>query len=148
MTIPSPDQRTTVEVNRVFPATREQVFRAWTQASALERWFRPMGSVTTVKFLDLRVGGAFQFDLSQPDAPNIIISGYYIEIVRPEKLVFTWQSSTTNNKETLVTVILIESHGYTEVRLTHDRLDDELMILGHQKGWEYFMDTLSTLLAS
>src|SRR5215207_1430689 len=99
MTTPSPEHRTTAEVKRIFPAAREQVFRAWTEARAIERWFKPMGRVTTVTQLDLRVGGMYRFDLTNPDVPNIVITGYYVEIVRPEKLVFTWQSSTTDDKE-------------------------------------------------
>ena len=148
MTTPSPEQRTMVEVRRTYPATREQVFRAWTEASALERWFKPMDRSTTVKALDVRVGGAFCFDLTSPGVPNIVITGYYVEIVRPEKLVFTWQASITDDKETLVTVILIERAAFTEVRLTHEHLSTEQMILGHQKGWEFYMDNLSTLFKS
>ena len=83
MTIPSPESSVTVEVKRIFSATREQVFRAWTEAQALERWFKPMGRSTTVKVLDLRVGGSFRFDMTNPGAPNIVITGYYVEIVRP-----------------------------------------------------------------
>jgi uncharacterized protein YndB with AHSA1/START domain len=145
MTMPAPEPRLTVEVKRLFPATREQVFRAWTEASALERWFKPMGSMTTVTQLDLRVGGTYRFDLTNPGVSDIVITGYYVEIVRPEKLVFTWQSSTTDDKETLVTVILLERAAFTEVRLTHERLTTEQMILGHQKGWEFFMDNFGTL---
>ena len=148
MTAPSPDQQIKVEVKRTYLASREQVFRAWTEASALERWFKPMGRITIVKALDVRVGGAFRFDLTSVDAPTIVITGCYVEIVRPEKLVFTWQSSTTNDKETLVTVTLTEQAAFTEVRLTHERLTTEEMILGHQKGWEFYMDNLSTLFES
>src|SRR5438552_3487728 len=115
MTTPPTNQPTMVEVKRTYPASREQVFRAWTEAHALEHWFKPMGSVTTVMQLDLHVGGMYRFDLTNPGVPNIIITGYYVEIVRPEKLVFTWQSSTTNDKETLVTVILTERGAFTEV---------------------------------
>lgn len=145
MTMPKFESRMTVEVKRIFSATREQVFRAWTEAQALERWFKPMGRSTTVKELDLRVGGSFRFDMTNPGAPNIVITGYYVEIVRPEKLVFTWQASTTDDKETLVTVILTERAAFTEVRLTHEGLTTEQMILDHQQGWEFFMNNFATL---
>lgn len=145
MTMPTLESPMTVDVKRIFSATREQVFRAWTEAQALERWFKPMGRSTIVKELDLRVGGSFRFDMTNPGAPNIVITGYYVEIVRPEKLVFTWQSSTTDNKETLVTVILTERAAFTEVRLTHERLTTEQMILDHQQGWEFFMNNFATL---
>ena len=145
MTIPSLEPRITLEVKRTYPASCDQVFRAWTEAHALERWFKPMGSSTKVTQLELCVGGAFRFDLTHPDKSTSFMSGYYVEILRPEKLVFTWQSGATNNEETLVTVSLTERAAFTEVRLTHARLQDENMLLLHQNGWESCMDTLNEL---
>jgi len=145
VTAASPNQQIKVEVKRTYLASREQVFSAWTEASALERWFKPMGRSTTVMQLNVHVGGEFHFELTNPGTPNIVITGHYVEIVQPEKLVFTWQSSTTDDKETLVTVIMTERAGYTEVHLTHELLTTEQMILGHQKGWEFYLDNLSTM---
>lgn len=133
MTTPTPEQ--TLIVQRVFPAPREQVFRAWTEASALQQWFRPMGCKVTVSLLELRVGGEYQFDLIHPDGATSTINGRYIAISHPERLVFTWVSGGTHFQETEVTVEFFERGAATEVRLTHARLTDDDMLLTHQNGW-------------
>ena len=133
MTTPVPEQ--TLIVQRIFSAPRERVFRAWTEAAALERWFRPMGCTVTVSRLELQVGGAFQFDLLHPDGATSAITGHYIDIRRPERLVFSWISGATHNQETEVTIEFFEQGLMTEVRLTHARLRDDDMLLLHQNGW-------------
>jgi len=47
-----------LQVKRTFQASRERVFRAWTDAKELARWFAPPSDYSTVvPELDLRVGG-------------------------------------------------------------------------------------------
>ncbi|MEZ4672143.1 MAG: SRPBCC domain-containing protein [Anaerolineae bacterium] len=132
-------------VERVFAAPRERVFKAWTEASALQRWFRPLGCAVTVTRLELRVGGEYQFTLHHPDGETSTISGRYMDIVQPERLVFTWVSGGTHFQETEVTVEFIEQGVQTEVRLTHSRLADDDMRQLHQNGWsclEFLGDAL------
>jgi len=142
----SPDFQTTLHLNRIFKASRERVFRAWTQADLLEKWFHPVGFHTKVSTLELRVGGAYRLDLTGPNGEHSAFSGNYLEIVPPSRLVFTWVSEATNGEQTLVTLDFIERDGFTEVRLTHDRMADEAMILAHRLGWEACLEQLPTVL--
>ena len=129
-------------VRRAFPAPREQVFRAWTEAQALEGWFKPEGQQTHVVQLDLCVGGSYQFDFRTMTGEQSSVSGTYLEIVPPEKLVFTWLSLATDDRETLVTVEFVERSGVTEVVLTHERLSDGEMVTQHRFGWNWMIDRL------
>jgi uncharacterized protein YndB with AHSA1/START domain len=133
MTPPRPEQ--TLTVQRLFPAPRERVFWAWTEASALQQWFRPLGCKVTVSRLELRVGGEYQFDLIHPDGETSSINGRYIDITHPERLVFSWVSGGTHFEETEVTVEFFEQGAMTEVRLTHTRLTGAEMLDLHLKGW-------------
>src|SRR5690242_14564601 len=101
MTSPAPDRATTLTLRRTFASAREQGFRAWTERQALQQWFRPMGKGVTISKLELWVGGSFRFDLE--DGSDAIV-GTYLEIVRPEKLIFTWSNGVTRGEETVVTV--------------------------------------------
>jgi len=136
------DPQTSLHVRRTVAAPRKRVFRAWTEPQALEHWFRPMGYRISVTTLELHVGGGYRFELLDQDTVSGYIMGTYLEIAPPERLVFTWVSDGTRDEQTLVTVEFIEKDDHTEIRLTHDRLADEAMVLAHQNGWESCLDQL------
>ena len=68
---PTFDSALFLTVQRIFPAARERVFRAWTEQEALQQWFRPGGTDVTINKLDVRVGGSFCFDLVDGSASLI-----------------------------------------------------------------------------
>lgn len=139
------DGAVTLTVRRTFPAARERVFRAWTEREAVRVWFRPGGCAVTVSEMDVREGGAFRFDLA--DGSDAVV-GTYLEIVRPEKLVFTWSSPATANQETIVTIAFIARGPATQVILTHERFRSEAMRLLHHEGWRRLLDRLAAALIS
>jgi len=49
-----------VRVSRAFSAPRETVFRAWSSADAVKRWFCPDGYSVPEARVEMRVGGAFE----------------------------------------------------------------------------------------
>ncbi len=110
-----------LNLRRSYSAPRDLVFRAWTEPEALERWFKPRGQTTRVVALDLRAGGSYCFETRDADGVVTAISGRYVEIVPPEKLVFTWVSPSTDDAETLVTLHFIDKAGATEITLSHER---------------------------
>ena len=134
---------TFLNMRRTFTAPRDLVFRAWTEPKALEGWFKPMGSrQTKVVSLDLRVGGGYCFEVIGEDGELSEISGSYLEIERPEKLIFTWHSVYTGEQETLVTLRFVAHGDTTEVVLNHARFVGEQMMTAHQAGWNWMMDQL------
>jgi uncharacterized protein YndB with AHSA1/START domain len=139
----SPNLDVFLNLRRTFSAPRELVFRAWTEPQALEGWFRPMGQQAKVVELDLRVGGGYCFEFRMPDGELGSISGRYIEIARPDKLVFTWQSFITDDYETLVTLEFVERDGKTEILLAHEHFPTQPMAAAHQTAWNWMMDSLT-----
>jgi uncharacterized protein YndB with AHSA1/START domain len=78
-----------VTITHVFEAPRDLVWRAWTEADQLARWFMPHGFTIPVCEVDLREGGAFHMTVRGPDGSEHVIGGVFKEIVAPERLVFT-----------------------------------------------------------
>ena len=75
-------------VTRVFDASRERVFDAFTDPRHIAEWWGPDGFTNTIHEMDVRPGGVWRFMMHGPDGvdyPNMII---YAEIVKPERLVF------------------------------------------------------------
>src|SRR5262249_1940287 len=75
-------------VTRVLNAPRNLVFKAWTEAERLEKWWGPVGFTVRVEKLELRPGGTFLYSMSIPNGHRVWGKFVYREIVPPERLVF------------------------------------------------------------
>ena len=144
MISPAPHNNTTLVLRRTFTASRQRVFRAWITPRALEHWLRPRGMGVTVSQLEARVGGSFRFDLE--DGSSIV--GTYLQIVPPEKLVFTWSGGATQGRETVVTLDFLDQGPVTEVVLTHERLSTPELRALVGAGWPSLFDALAEVLSS
>ena len=145
----SHDPTTILELRRIIPASRERVFRAWTDPAQLKRWFAVADDFTTpIADVDLRVGGRYRLGMQPPgNDPVLIVGGVYREILPPERLVFTWrwESSDKNEPETLVTVNFVERGDMTEVVLQHELFASEALRDKHAEGWAGCLDHLEAL---
>ena len=75
-------------LERVFAATRDEVWAAWTQPGSLEKWFGPKGcAAKSIKF-DLKPGGMALTRLIFPGAPPMYARFVFREIVAPKRLVW------------------------------------------------------------
>ena len=108
----------TVQIRRRVRATAEQIFDLWTKPDLMVRWMSPYsGAVDCKASCDLRPGGAFSLVMSSEESSREV-SGTYVEVDRPRKLVFTWIGPLTNNVNTLVTVELHPRGDETDLVLT------------------------------
>ena len=73
---------------RVFEAPRETVFRAWTDPDHLARWWGPKGFTNTLQEFDSRPGGIWRFVMHGPDGKAYKNKSVFIEVVKPERIVF------------------------------------------------------------
>lgn len=137
-----------VTIKRSFPARPERVFKAWTEAAELRKWFGPAGFETTHAEADARPGGRYRLAIKkQPDGPERCVFGEYREVAAPKKLVFTWSwEHDPEVKDTLVTVEFREAGGGTEVVLTHALLPNETQRQNHTNGWTSTLDRLAAAL--
>lgn len=141
---PTSPNDTTLVLRRTFTASRERVFRAWITPKALECWLRPRGMNMTVRSLDARVGGTFCFELEDGSA----LVGTYLQIVPPEKLVYTWSSGAAQDGATVVTLDFLDLGAVTEVVLTHAGLSAPERRARAEGGWPSMLDALAEVLSS
>jgi uncharacterized protein YndB with AHSA1/START domain len=73
----------------MFDAPREMVWAAYTKPEHMARWWGPHKYDVTVKEMDLRIGGKWRMINSTKDEAHEFF-GEYLEIVAPEKLVWTF----------------------------------------------------------
>jgi uncharacterized protein YndB with AHSA1/START domain len=137
-------------VTRRMAAPPERVFDAWLDPERLRVWMAPghlPGSTARVT-VDPRVGGAFRIDMIAGDGRVFEHVGTYLELDRPRRIVFTWISAGSEQRESVVRVLLTAVAGGTELRLTHTGLPSEESARSHEEGWGELVDQLATLLAT
>jgi uncharacterized protein YndB with AHSA1/START domain len=101
---------------RVFDAPRELVFEAWTNPDHLRRWWGPQGFTLTVETFDFRPGGVWRYLMHGPDGTDYDNKITYLEIVRPERLVYS-HGDDREDEQFRVTVTFAEPDGKTEVTM-------------------------------
>ena len=155
------DSRSVVEdgllemsLTRRVSASPEIVFRAWTDARQLAEWWGPKGFTNPVCEADARVGGAIRIDMCAPDGVIYPMTGQFVQIDRPHRLVFKTAALDGEGKpmfEVLNTVTFTAVAGGTEIALvaqvTSTTPDAPRYLSGMSMGWSQSLDRLGALVA-
>ena len=75
-------------ISRTFDASRDKVWRAWTEPERLQQWFSPKGFSVLAAKLDLRAGGTYHYGMRMPDGKEMWGKWLIREVKKPERLVF------------------------------------------------------------
>lgn len=137
-----------LHVERHFEAPRERVFAAWTDPEEIRVWFGGPEVVVEAAEVDLRVGGRYAITVREPDGGTTEVSGRYLEVRVPEKLVFTWRvrGSLRLPDENTVTVEFHDLGGRTRIVLDHAPFPDAETRERHAAGWAACLDGIAGLL--
>jgi uncharacterized protein YndB with AHSA1/START domain len=114
---PTPTADREIVVIRTFDAPRELVWRAWTDPTQIVRWWGPTGFTTTSHEMDVRPGGTWRFDMHGPDGrdyPNRIA---FIEVQRPERIVYEHRGEADVEPVSFRSTVSFEQQG-DKTRLT------------------------------
>ena len=145
----SPSENLQLVIERTFDAPRERVFRAWIDPVLMSKWFAPVGMRPVEVEVDAQVGGKYRFGMQEPDGRTFRVSGEYLEIKAPDRLVFTWSWLSNEQLEnTVVTVEFYDRGAATHVILTHERLRTSAIREGNRAGWNGCFDNLQQRLSS
>ena len=144
----SPDDRTLV-IERVFKASPDKVFKAWTDPAILVQWWGPEGFDTPECQMDVRVGGAHRSVMVSPDGTPRTVSGVFREVSPPKRLVMTWgwEENGKRGHETVVEVTIEPTVGGTRLRLVQRLFQTAEQRDGHNQGWSSSFNDLERLLA-
>ena len=135
-----------LEIRRMFDATPQEVFEAWTLPQLMQQWLAPGPMTTPRAEVDLRPGGRFRIGMRDPGGTEVVATGVYREIIPGERLVFTWSWEGGDGEETLVTISLASREGGTELVLVHERFATRESRARHLDGWNSCFDKLARVL--
>jgi len=105
---------TEIEITRHFDFPRALVFKAFTTPEMIARWWGPREYTTTVDKMDVRPGGQWRF-YHGDGGPENSFHGEYLEIVPPERLVYTFEWEGMPGHSLTEHVTLEEIDGRTKV---------------------------------
>jgi uncharacterized protein YndB with AHSA1/START domain len=99
-------------ISRTFPVPREQVFKAWSSAEHLKRWFSPEGYTVPEAEIDFRPGGVCAICMRSSEGQDFWSRGKYLEIAPPQRLVFTSAIAVGGSQKfTAHTTVTFEAEG-------------------------------------
>jgi uncharacterized protein YndB with AHSA1/START domain len=140
-----------ISLTRVFDASRERVWREWTEPEAFADWFGgptcdiPLDSVS----MDVRPGGSWKLTMyAPPNRRRIDWWGEYREVEPPERLTFTISDQPHEDMLDLIVVVLTDlGDGRTEMLFEQRGFGGPERYEGAKRGWGGFFDRMTERLA-
>jgi uncharacterized protein YndB with AHSA1/START domain len=122
---------------RVMPAPPARVFALWTDPESIRKWFGGEEVEVANVALDLQPGGAYSITVRDAGGTSVI-SGRFLVVVVPARLVYTWRldGPLGTTPETTVTVEFRELGAGTELLLEHGPFPEPKVRALHAQGWE------------
>lgn len=151
-----PTARHELVLERVFDATPDRVYRAWTDPAVLKKWFAPKPFTTPIAELDVRPGGSSTIVMRGPDGKDYPNRGVYLEVVPGRRLVSTdaYVSAWVPSEQPYMTLDLsFEDLGDGRTKATYRvrhwsaEAKEEHVQRGFYEGWGKCADQLAELLA-
>lgn len=136
----------TLVIDRVFDASPDRVFAAFTETSQLTKWYGPEGMTTEIFSNEVSPGGRYEL-VMRSDEGEYHLSGAYEEIHPPNKLVLTWKWKT-GEITSRVTIELSPESNKTHLHLTHRGFAEASDATAHHQGWTSTLNELDRYLAS
>jgi len=139
-----------LKISRVFHAPRQTVFKAWSSADHIKRWFSPEHCSVPEARIEMHVGGAFDVCMLLPTGEKHWIRGTFAEVTPPSRLAID-MNVTSGAGEPLfrcfTEVEFSDALGGTrmDVVQAYTFIDPSMaapMVAGAQEGWRTTLDKL------
>jgi uncharacterized protein YndB with AHSA1/START domain len=128
----SETKRIEVKVERAIPAPPGEVFDGWLNPKIPGN---PWNMAEKLLFSP-KVDGFFYWTIK-----GTAHYGRFTEMERPGRIQCTWVSPSTSGLESVVTVTFKKQGKNTLMTLVHSDLPDTDGGRGHEKGWNFFLDS-------
>jgi uncharacterized protein YndB with AHSA1/START domain len=139
-----------LRVSRVFHARRETVFKAWSAADHVKRWFSPETYSVSDAKVEMRVDGPFEVSMRSPTGEEHWTRGTFVEVTPHRRLVIDMHAIDKAGKplfRAYTEVDFSDALGGTrmDVVQTYTFIDPSIaapMVAGAPEGWRTTLDKL------
>ncbi|MEO6136089.1 MAG: SRPBCC family protein [Ginsengibacter sp.] len=136
-----------VSLHRVFTATPEKVYRAFTEPNALASWLPPYGFLCVVHDIDVKEGGSFKMSFTNfSTGSEQSFGGEYLEIKPNEFLKYTDKFDDPNLPGEMITTIWLKKISCgTEIKITQEGIPEQIPAEMCYLGWQESLEKLKKL---
>jgi len=149
-------------ISHLFDAPQNTVFQAWTDPQTLKHWYAPDGCTIEFRSIEVKTGGHFHSCIHDPIHGDCWITGTYLEVSPPEKLVFTMVLSDENARPStalqagkpeewpkeIITTVTFEPIGEQTKTTIHQTVaEEEAKKTGAYQSWIKMFNKLNHLLS-
>jgi uncharacterized protein YndB with AHSA1/START domain len=136
-----------LEITRVFEAPRELVFRCMIEPAHLTHFWGPVGMSTPLANIIIEPHAGGRFDtvmVNDETGEEYPTRGVFVEVVEPEKLVWTEPELGITSTSTFVDL----GGGRTEVHIHQTNLPEEFATPEARAGFNSSLDRFAAYLAT
>lgn len=147
--------RVNARVSHHFTAAAPRVYDAWLDPTSVRQWMSAAlkssglsGEIVQIE-IDPRVGGRFLFS-DRRDGAIAKHWGTYLELERPQKIVFTWIVDPADEADPSKVTLTIEPEGTGCVATIVHEMDAKWIdyIARTEGGWSRMLASINTFLAA
>jgi uncharacterized protein YndB with AHSA1/START domain len=138
-----------LKLSRTFHAPRELVFKAWSSAEHIKRWFCPETFTVPDATVEMRVGGPFHVCICSPAGEEHWLRGTFTEVAPHTRLVIQMRVADGAGAalfDALTEVAFADALGGTQMDVvqTYTLIDlsKAWMVRGAPEGWRTTLDKL------
>jgi uncharacterized protein YndB with AHSA1/START domain len=142
------DEVPALELERILPADRARVFRAFTTADQLAQWWGPVGFTISAIDFDPRAGGSYRIEMKPPEGDPFALVGDFRAVEPPERLAFgfVWEQPDPDDVDMLAELSFEDRGESTLVALRQRPFRTEARRQLHHDGWSETLDKLAAWL--
>lgn len=121
---------------RILDAPQELVWKALTEPERLKEWWGPNGFSLTTFETDLKPGGVWRFMMHGPDGIDYPNKVNFIEVVKPERLVYRHSGDDDTEPVNFHVTVTLEKQGGKTKMVMHSVFEsaEELARLNREHG--------------
>lgn len=136
-----------LQIDKVIHAPIEKVFDAWLDPNLMSKFLSACspGHPDSDVENDPREGGKFSI-IMHVDDQKLPHTGVYLEIKRPDKLVFTWKSHVSVDDSRVTLNFTRVDDMQTKISLLQVKFIDEEKRAMHEAGWNQILSQLEKVL--
>ena len=125
-----------VKIETSFDATREKVWKAWTEPEFILKWFGsdPNGKGLKAK-MNVKQGGSYEITFKDGDGTEHTCMGKYLTVEKFRQLSFTWEWKNEPGVQSLVNILLDPINDSTAMIFEHKNIGT-LSAHNYLAGWK------------
>ena len=145
-----------LRISRTYPVRPELLFKAWTMAEHVSRFFAPAPYTVPGATIDPRVGGTYDVGMRSPDGDEHWSRGRIVELIPNRRLVIDFDTVDENGGSlfralTALDLVEVPEGTRLDILQSYTVFDAERarpMIGGSPIGWSMTLDQLGPVVAS